>query len=120
LSELLDPARFGSLEDDFLAITLTDPGQPMGAMDRLRRRFPHVLTLAFAPAGAAAEPVSYRSRVAGQDDLAIATGFVAHVRRSPATPVEVGLLRSALDAARLRDSELVAAPAEQLPDDMVA
>ena len=32
-------------------MTLTDTARPEAAMDRLRRRFPHMLTLAFKPEG---------------------------------------------------------------------
>jgi hypothetical protein len=40
----------------------------------------------------------YRSRVAGRDDLAIASEFVQHVRNTPATEAEVALLRCAFSS----------------------
>jgi exonuclease SbcD len=65
LDELLTSARFTAHQGDFLSITLTDAARPEAAFDRLRSRFPHVLTMAWEPTGAA--PVgSYRARVAGR------------------------------------------------------
>ena len=63
-------------------MTLTDTARPEGAMDRLRRRFPHILTLEFQPEGAPADQRSYREQVSGRDDLAVAAEFVRHVRNS--------------------------------------
>jgi DNA repair protein SbcD/Mre11 len=67
-------------------------------MDALRARFPHILVLSYAPAGAVADRGDYRSRVAGRDDLSVATEFVRHVRNTPATDAEVALLRAAFAA----------------------
>jgi len=44
-------------------VTLTDTARPEGAMERLRRRFPHILTLEFKPEGVRADQRSYRERV---------------------------------------------------------
>ena len=38
-------------------------------MDRLRARFPHILTLEFKPAGITADPRSYAEKTRGRDDL---------------------------------------------------
>ena len=51
IDDLLTSAEHADHEDDFLAVTLTDTARPDAAMDRLRRRFPHVLTLDFKPEG---------------------------------------------------------------------
>ena len=69
-------------------------------MDRLRRRFPHILTLEFKPEGVTADARSYRDRVAGRDDLTIASEFVMHVRNSPATQAERDLLATAFETVR--------------------
>ena len=69
-------------------------------MDRLRRRFPHVLTLDFKPEGVTRDQRSYRERVKGRDDLTVATAFVRHVRNTEATGVEHELLAAAFTAAR--------------------
>jgi DNA repair protein SbcD/Mre11 len=95
LPELLSSPKYADFENDFLSVTLTDPARPEGAMDALRARFPHVLHLEYAPAGAGSDGRDYRSRVAGRDDLSIASEFVRHVRNTPATDTEVALLRSA-------------------------
>jgi exonuclease SbcD len=69
-------------------------------MDRLRGRFPHVLTLEFKPEGVTQDSRTYGEKVAGRDDLAIASEFVRHVRNTPATADEQHLLACAFEAAR--------------------
>jgi exonuclease SbcD len=98
LDDLLASAEHDGLKGDFLAVTLTDLARPEAAMDRLRRRFPHVLTLAFEPEGATADERSYRARVAGRDDLTVADEFVRHVRNTSPTPGERELLTAAFTA----------------------
>jgi exonuclease SbcD len=100
LADLVASAAYTEFEDDFVSVVLTDTGRPEGAMDQLRRRFPHVLVLAFEPEGRDAAAASYRSRVAGRDDLAVAAEFVGHVRNSPVTEGERKLLAAAFDDAR--------------------
>ena len=100
IDELLTSGEYNRHEDDFVAVTLTDRARPEAAMDRLRRRFPHVLTLEFKPEGVAADQRSYRERVKGRDDLTIAAEFVRHVRNTDATPFEHELLADAFTAAR--------------------
>jgi DNA repair protein SbcD/Mre11 len=100
LADLVASPAYTEFEDDFVSVVLTDTGRPEGAMDQLRRRFPHVLVLAFEPEGRDAVAASYRSRVAGRDDLAVAAEFVGHVRNSPVTEGERQLLAAAFDDAR--------------------
>ena len=46
--------------------TVTDPVRPRDAMERLRRRFPHAVVLAFDPQGAGARPEgTYAERLRG-------------------------------------------------------
>ena len=87
---------------DFLSVVLTDPARPEDAMNRLRRRFPHVLVLDWQPEGGVADDRSYRARVRGRSDVEVAEGFVAHVRRTrPSPSAERALLSEALaDGAR--------------------
>jgi DNA repair protein SbcD/Mre11 len=99
-ADLLGSAAYTRYEDDFVSVTLTDPSRPEGAMDALRARFPHVLVLAFEPEGGAPDGRGYRARVAGRDDMAVATEFVRHVSNIPATEGEERLLRSAFEAVR--------------------
>jgi DNA repair protein SbcD/Mre11 len=100
LADLLASPAYAGHEQDFVSVTLTDPARPEAPMDTLRARFPHILILAFDPDGAVADGRGYRARVAGRDDLAIATEFVQHVRNAPATPQERQLLAEAFEAAR--------------------
>jgi DNA repair protein SbcD/Mre11 len=98
LPELLSAPKYTEFKDDFLSVTLTDAARPQGAMDALRARFPWVLHLDYAPSGGVADARDYRSRMAGRDDLSIATEFVQHVRNTPATDAEVALLRDAFSS----------------------
>lgn len=97
---LADPAH-AALEDAWLQVTLTDPGRPSHAMDRLRSRFPHALVLAFEPEGAARERGPVMPRVDGRSDLDVALGFVAEVRSLDATTEEALLLQLACDSCRI-------------------
>ncbi len=99
IDDLLTSREFTAHEGDFIAVTLTDTARPEGAMDRLRRRFPHILTLEFKPDGRTAEAGSYRERVKGRDDLTVAAEFVSHVR-TPVTAGEQHLLAAAFEAVR--------------------
>ncbi|HEY2278582.1 MAG TPA: exonuclease SbcCD subunit D, partial [Streptosporangiaceae bacterium] len=64
LADLVAAPAYTEYEDDYVSVVLTDTGRPEGAMEQLRRRFPHVLVLAFEPEGRDAGAASYRSRVA--------------------------------------------------------
>ena len=81
-------------------MTLTDATRPDAAMDRLRTRFPHILVLSFEPGNTVGDTRSYRARITGRADLAVAAGFVEHVRRLPVTDGERALLTAAFEAAR--------------------
>ncbi len=101
---LVDPA-LSAVEDDYLSVVLTDPGRPADPMSRLRRRFSHVLLLDHQPEGAVTVPGTYRTRLAGRDDLSVARDFVTHVRGTAPDPDEDRLLAEAFDVLgrRLRD-----------------
>jgi len=100
IDRLLTSAEYAGHEDDFVAVTITDAARPEAAMDRLRRRFPYVLTLDFRPEGVTPDQRSYRERVKGRDDLTVAAEFVRHVRNTDATEFEQELLAHAFTAAR--------------------
>lgn len=100
LEDLLTASSYAQYEDDFAAITLTDTARPEAAMDRLRKRFPHILTLEFKPEGVTGDTRSYGERVKGRDDLAIAAEFVKHVRNAPASEAEHDLLTAAFESVR--------------------
>jgi DNA repair protein SbcD/Mre11 len=101
LADLLTSREHDRHEADYVAVTLTDATRPEGAMERLRRRFPHILTLEFKPEGVRADQRSYRERVSGRDDLAVAAEFVRHVRNRDPNGQERELLGAAFTAVRL-------------------
>ena len=101
LDDLLTSREHDGREGDFIAVTLTDTVRPERAMDKLRARFPHILTLEFRPEGVTADPRGYRERVAGRDDLAVAAEFVSHVRGGVPSAGECDLLAQAFSAVRV-------------------
>jgi exonuclease SbcD len=97
LEALLDDPAHAWAEAAWVQATLTDPQRPLLAMERLQRRFPHALELAFTPSGERAE----RRRLAAaphRPGHEIATDFVREMRGGPATPGERALLVAAFDA----------------------
>jgi exonuclease SbcD len=101
LEELLADPRHDCAEDAWCQVTLTDAVRPLGAMERLRRRFPHALSLQFDPQGAPVSASSYAARVAERSELEICCDFLAHVRGGSATEEERGILQQALEGSRL-------------------
>jgi len=99
IEDLLASRAHDAHERDFVAVTLTDAVRPEGAMERLRARFPHILTLEFKPEGVIADPRGYGQKVKGRDDLTVAAEFVRHVRDSAASAGERELLAAAFTAA---------------------
>jgi DNA repair protein SbcD/Mre11 len=105
LEELLaDPALVRHREA-WVEATLTDPVRPSEPMARLTERFPHTLSLVFAPERADdGTGMSYARRLSGRSDQEIAEDFVAHVRGAAPDGAERGVLRDAFDAARADDA----------------
>ncbi|MBK8469433.1 MAG: exonuclease SbcCD subunit D [Actinomycetales bacterium] len=100
---LVDPA-VGWAEPAWCEIVLTDATRQLGAFDRLRRRFPHLLSLDFDPQGASALPARrYAGRaVSSRSPLEVCCDFLAHVRGgAAATAAERAALNEALDATRV-------------------
>ncbi|MFD6419376.1 exonuclease SbcCD subunit D [Streptomyces sp. NPDC060194] len=89
----------------WLEVTLTDPQRPEDAMARLTERFPHVLSLLFAPERPDGDPrASYAQRLRGRGDHEIADDFVAHVRGAGPDPAERAVLHAAFDDVRADDA----------------
>ena len=105
LEELLTDPALSAVEDHYLSVVLTDAARPADPMSRLRRRFSQVLLLDHQPEGAVTVPGSYRTRLAGRDDLSVARDFVTHVRGTAPDPDEDRLLAEAFEVLgrRLRD-----------------
>ena len=113
LEELLSDRRHTDAEDAWVQVVLTDTIRPLGAMDRLRRRFPGVLSLQFDPQGTVTPIRTYAQRVAQRAPLDVCADFLTDVR-SGAGPddAELGLLGRGLEESRraraARDDEGVA------------
>ncbi|MFH8370146.1 exonuclease SbcCD subunit D [Streptomyces sp. NPDC018031] len=101
---LTDPA-LDAHRDSWVEATLTDPARPADPMARLAARFPHVVSLAFAPEQAEETPGrSYAQRLRGRSDREIAVDFVAHVRGQGPDAAEREVLTEALDAVRTAEA----------------
>ena len=101
IDELLADPRHAEHERSFVQAVLTDPLRPRGAMDRLRGRFPHVLSLQLRPSQADAtvprRPVSVRGRSAAS----VCRDFVTDVRDGVApSEAERRVITDAVDGAR--------------------
>jgi exonuclease SbcD len=103
LDELLADPRLAAHEGAWVQATLTDPVRPADAMERLRRRFPHTVALAFDPQGAGAMPGDSYRRLRGLDDDELVQRFVADTRGRAADDDELELLRDALTARRVAE-----------------
>jgi exonuclease SbcD len=103
LEELLADPTLARFEDRWLALTLTDPRRPRMAMERLRARFPHALTVTFEPEGRRTDRAPVAPHVTGRSDHDIALGFVQEVRQLEATTEEALLLQLACDSCRIND-----------------
>jgi DNA repair protein SbcD/Mre11 len=106
LDDLLGDPRHGAAQGAWCQVTLTDARRPVDAMERLRRRFPHTLSLSFDPAGTRRERASYADRAAGLGDLELCCAFLDHVRGREADDDERRVLRAALESERLPASAL--------------
>jgi exonuclease SbcD len=112
---LADPAHTWA-ENCWVEATLTDTSRPQQAMDRLRRRFPHTLVLAFAgirPSWGAPPASATRAR----RDHEVAHEFMADQRGVEPPIDEVELLYRAVDAC-CDDSDVDTLVRE--PDDLDA
>ncbi|KAB1987146.1 exonuclease SbcCD subunit D [Streptomyces triticiradicis] len=101
LEDLLADPELERHTDAWVEATLTDPVRPADPMARLAERFPHTLSLVFAPERPPQAPeVSYARRIAGRSEEQIAEDFVAHVRGAGPDTREQAVLRDAFDAVR--------------------
>ena len=104
LEELLTGGEHEVAEEAWVEATITDAVRPAEAMERLRRRFPHAVSLHFAPEGAVAVASgSYANRLRGLSDLELATSFVEEMRGTPADADEETLLAEVLGDPRVTE-----------------
>lgn len=101
LSTLLHDGAHAPAEGAWVQATVTDAHRPRGALEQLQRRFPHLLVLAFEPAGVPAIRAAERRLVAGRTDSQIMTDFYAAVAGRPPEPAEAALVQLACDACRI-------------------
>ena len=118
LEQLLSDPAHARAEAAWCQVTLTDAARPLGAMQQVRRRFPHTLELRFDPQGAAVPLRPYAARIATATDVEVCCDFLGHVRGGRgATDDERALLAEAVEASRVGrqvgDDEGVAAGSER-------
>ncbi|KGN39758.1 exonuclease SbcD [Knoellia aerolata DSM 18566] len=102
LDELLTGREHAAAEQAWCQVTLTDPLRPLGAMERLRERFPHTLDLRFAPTGSVTTMSAYAASLTERSDLDVCCDFLTHVRGGHgADDAERQLLAEAVEGARL-------------------
>jgi exonuclease SbcD len=107
IDDLLADPRHAPHEAAWVQAILTDPVRPLHALDRLRRRYPHVLVVRYEPATApgASASTPLRAPPAGSvDDLDVIRRFFVDTRESEPTADELALLRVASDACRIDEA----------------
>jgi exonuclease SbcD len=120
LDDLLADPRCADAEAAWCQVTLTDPVRPLGAMERIRRRFPHTLVLQFEPVGVPVDVSTYAAKVTARSDVEVCCDFLSHVRAGAGpSHEERAVLEAALEAGRLARAErddtgrVAAAPARE-------
>jgi exonuclease SbcD len=98
LQELLSSSEFGAVEHHFVQAILTDAVLPMGAMEKLRRRFPHAVALEHQPPARLTDGTSYVDRVKGRTDLELSLDFLEHVTGEDVTDEQRDELVAVIDA----------------------
>lgn len=101
LAQLLSDPALAHDESAWCEVTLTDASRPSAAMEQIRRRFPHTLTLGFDQPTIPMARRSYADRVRGRSDVDLCCDFTQHVRGGAATTEqEQAVWRAALEASR--------------------
>ncbi|MGW1883824.1 exonuclease SbcCD subunit D [Streptomyces sp. NPDC001970] len=103
LDDLLEDPALERDEQSWVEATLTDAVRPDEPMVRLTERFPHTLSLVFAPERPEDDPLAtYAERLRDRDDHQVAEDFVAHVRGGAGPDErERAVLRGAFDDVRV-------------------
>lgn len=106
LEDLLRDPAHQAAESAYCQVTLTDAVRPLDAIDKVRRRFPHTLSLQLDPQGIEpSQSRSYAARIRVASDPELVDGFLEHVRGG-ATPSaeEHAVVVEALEAVRVASS----------------
>jgi exonuclease SbcD len=107
LEDLLRDPRHRGAESAYCQITLTDAVRPMGAMERLRERFPDALVLQFEPAGVISiQKAPSAATIRQRDDVDLCCDFLSYVREgSSATEQERDLMATAIEVSRVNGDQ---------------
>jgi exonuclease SbcD len=123
LDDLLADPAYARHEQAWCQVTLTDPVRPLGAMEKVRRRFPHALVLQLDPQGAPVPVRSYADRASAPSELDVCCDFLSHVRAgSTASQTERELLAEALEEVRTGrarsddEGQVHGGPGRRVPD----
>lgn len=100
LEELLADPAHAPVEGAYVQATLTDAVRPRRAMEQLRVRFPHTLSLQLDPEGEVVEAPRRPGVVSGRRTIDVCTDFVADVRGGEVSAAERRLLTEAVDGSR--------------------
>ncbi|WP_265446403.1 exonuclease SbcCD subunit D [Flexivirga meconopsidis] len=102
LDDLLADQSLAYAESAWCQITLTDRTRPLGAMERLRSRFPHTVQILFEQQVVPLTERSYASRHAGRSTLELCCDFLEHTRGgAAASEAERDLLVTAVEQTRV-------------------
>ncbi|NNG40914.1 exonuclease SbcCD subunit D [Flexivirga sp. ID2601S] len=102
LDDLLADPGLADAETAWCQVTLTDQARPLGAMERVRSRFPHTLQLLFEQQVVPMADRSYTSRHAGRSTLELCCDFLEHTRGgASADESERELLATAVEQTRV-------------------
>jgi len=104
LDVLLADRALSWAESAWCMVVLTDPVRPLGALETVRRRFPHTLCLDFQPSSTVVPVRRYAGRdLPSRPALDVCCDFLSHVRGGAgADEAERELLQEAVEATRLR------------------
>lgn len=102
LADLLADPELHTAEGSWCQVTLTDTTRPLGAMEQLRRRFPHTVQLLFDQPVTQLRDSRYTNKVAGKETLELCCDFLEHTRGGAvASEAERQLLQQAVEQTRL-------------------
>ena len=90
------------LADAYVKAVLTDQKRPIAPMERLRRVWPHTITLEFEPEGGLPEAAADLARLdrVKHDPVEVCGQFVEFVGGAEPDEQEVRVLRAAVEAAQ--------------------